>query len=133
VRSADGLLDVKLAPPKELGGSGGATNPEQLFAAGYAACFTSAILLCAREAKVAIGDPQVTAHAGLEKTPDGRFQLAASLDVSLPGAARADAESVTRAAHAICPYSRATRDNVDVKVRLTRWKESTDADALVLA
>jgi lipoyl-dependent peroxiredoxin len=133
VRTADGLLDVRLAMPKELGGSGGATNPEQLFAAGYAACFTSAILLCAREAKVAIGDPEVTARAGLEKAPDGKFRLAAGLDVSLPGAGRADAESVTRAAHAICPYSRATRGNVDVKVRVVRWKESADAPALVLA
>ena len=91
VRTDDGLLDVKLAMPKELGGNGGATNPEQLFAAGYAACFTSAILFCAREAKLKIGDPSVTVHAGLENAPDGKFQLFASLDAALPGAEKADA------------------------------------------
>ena len=133
VRTADGLLDVRLAMPKELGGAGGATNPEQLFACGYAACFTSALLLCAREGKIAIGDPAVTAHVGLERAPDGKFQLAANLDVALPGADRDQAETVTRQAHAICPYSRATRNNVDVKVRLVRWKESADAPALVLS
>ena len=133
VRSDDGLLDVKLAVPKEMGGAGGATNPEQLFAAGYAACFTSAVLFCAREAKLKIGDPSVTVHAGLENAPDGKFQLFSSLDVALPGAEKADAEAVVRAAHGMCPYSRATRGNVDVKVRLTRWKDSADTPALELA
>jgi Ohr subfamily peroxiredoxin len=132
VRSEDGLLDVKLALPKELGGKGGATNPEQLFAAGYAACFTSALLYCAREAGLAIGAPRVTVRAGLETAPDGNFQLAASLDVALPGASRADAETVARRAHTLCPYSRATRGNLDVEVRLVSWKESADAPALVL-
>lgn len=132
VRSADGALDVGLAMPKELGGAGGATNPEQLFAAGYAACFTSALLLCAREAKITIGNPEVTAHTGLEHAPDGRFQLAASLDVALPDASRQDAERVTRAAHGICPYSRGIRGNVDVTVRLTRWNDSADVAPLVL-
>lgn len=133
VRSDDGLLDVRLAVPKEMGGPGGATNPEQLFAAGYAACFTGAILFCAREAKLQIGDPSVTVHAGLENAPDGKFQVFANLDVALPGADKADAEQVVRAAHAMCPYSRATRGNVDVKVHLTRWKDSADAPALELA
>jgi len=133
VRTADGLLDVRLAMPKELGGAGGATNPEQLFASGYAACFTSALLLCAREAKIAIGDPSVTAHVGLERAPDGKFQLAASLDVALPGADRDKAETVVREAHAICPYSRATRNNVDVKVRLVDWKNAAGAPALTVS
>jgi Ohr subfamily peroxiredoxin len=132
VRSADGLLDLRLALPKELGGPGGATNPEQLFAAGYAACFTSALLSCAREAKLSIGAPEVTARVGLERGPDGGFRLAAGVDVALPGATRADAETATRGAHAICPYSQATRGNVDVKVRLLRWKGSADAPALLL-
>jgi lipoyl-dependent peroxiredoxin len=132
VRTEDGLLEVRLALPKELGGAGGATNPEQLFAAGYAACFTSALQRCAREARLGIGDPEVTARTGLERTPDGRFQLAASLDVALPGAERADAETVTRRAHAICPYSRATRGNVDVRVRLVRWRDSADAAPMEL-
>lgn len=133
VRSDDGLLDVKLAMPKELGGAGGATNPEQLFAAGYAACFTSAILLAAREAKLKIGQPSVTVHSGLSRAPGGRFDLQARLDVSLPDASKADAEVVTREAHAICPYSKATRNNVNVKVRLVRWKESSDQDELAIA
>jgi Ohr subfamily peroxiredoxin len=132
VRTEDGLLDVRLAMPKELGGAGGATNPEQLFAGGYAACFTSALLRCAREGKLSIGDPQVAVRAGLERTHDGKFQLAAGLDVSLPGAARADAETVTRQAHEICPYSRAIRGNVDVQVRLVRWRESADTPPLTL-
>lgn len=131
-RSEDGLLDVRLAMPKELGGAGGATNPEQLFAAGYAACFTSALLLCARELKLRIGAPSVTTRTGLESTPDGRFQLFAELDVSLPEASREDAEAVTRAAHKICPYSRATRNNVDVKVSLVAWQGQDGARASVL-
>ncbi|MCA8880722.1 MAG: organic hydroperoxide resistance protein [Rhodobacteraceae bacterium] len=131
-RSHDGLLEVNLAMPKELGGMGGATNPEQLFACGYAACFTSALLLCARESKLKIGAPQVTVHTGLESAPDGKFQLFAGLDVALPDASREDAESVTRAAHGICPYSRATRNNLDVQVRLVAWKGSDGAPAAVL-
>ncbi len=131
-RSEDGVLDVRLAMPKELGGAGGATNPEQLFAAGYAACFTSALQLCAREMKLKIGDPSVTTHCGLETAPDGKFQIFASLDVALPGATREDAEAVTRAAHGICPYSRATRGNVDVKVSLVKWQGSDGAPAAVL-
>jgi osmotically inducible protein OsmC len=133
VRTADGLLDVRLAMPKELGGAGGATNPEQLFACGYSACFTSAILKCARESKLKIGNPSVTAHVGLAKVPDGSFQLAATLDVALPDVSREDAEALARSAHGICPYSRATRNNVDVKIRLVGWKESTDADAFELS
>lgn len=128
VRSSDGLLDVKLAMPKELGGAGGATNPEQLFAAGYAACFTSALLLSAREAKKPIGDPSVTAHVGLGKAEDGGFGLTTRLDVALPGATRSDAETIVKAAHSICPYSRATQGNVAVKVQLVGWKEAAEGE-----
>ncbi|SNR70161.1 organic hydroperoxide resistance protein [Paracoccus sediminis] len=128
-RSDDGLLDLSLAFPRELGGAGGATNPEQLFAAGYAACFTSAIQLVARENKMSLGSPEVTCNAGLESAPDGKFRLFAGLDVSLPGASRDDAETALREAHAICPYSRAVRGNVDVTLRLTRWKDHDGSDA----
>lgn len=131
VRTADGLLDLRLAMPKELGGSGGATNPEQLFAAGYAACFTSAMLLVARESKRAIGAPSVTAHVGLDKTDEG-FRLTSRLEVALPEAERADAEEVVRQAHAICPYSRATRGNVEVGVKLMSWKGASAGEAVSL-
>jgi osmotically inducible protein OsmC len=124
VRSADGLLDVKLAMPRELGGAGGATNPEQLFAAGYAACFTSALLLAAREGKLSIGNPTVTVHSGLDRRDDGRFHLATRIEVALPDAARDVAEAAVKKAHEVCPYSNATRGNVDVKVDLVRWKEA---------
>lgn len=125
VRSVDGLLDLRLAMPKELGGPGGATNPEQLFAAGYAACFTSALLLCAREAKARIGAPEVTAHVGLARDGEG-FGLAVRLDVALPEAERETAEALARRAHAICPYSRAIRGNVPTDLRLTAWRGSAD-------
>ena len=125
VRSADGLLDLRLALPKELGGPGGATNPEQLFAAGYAACFTSALLLCAREAKARIGAPAVTAHVGLARDGAG-FGLVVRLEVALPEAERETAEALTRRAHEICPYSRAIRGNVPTDLRLTAWRESAD-------
>lgn len=125
VRSVDGLLDLRLAMPKELGGPGGATNPEQLFAAGYAACFTSALLLCAREAKARIGAPEVTAHVGLARDGEG-FGLAVRLEVALPEAERETAEALTRRAHEICPYSRAIRGNVPTDLRLTAWRGSAD-------
>lgn len=128
-RSEDGLLDVPLAFPKELGGAGGATNPEQLFAAGYAACFTSAIQLVARENKMSLGSPEVTCSTGLEAAPDGKFQLFAGLDVALPGASRQDAQDALRKAHSICPYSRAIRGNVDVTIRLTRWQDHDGSEA----
>ena len=131
VRTADGLLDVKLAMPKELGGAGGATNPEQLFAAGYAACFTSAMQLVASQSKRKIGAPSVTAHVGLDKADDG-FHLVTRLEVSLPDAERADAEDVVREAHGICPYSRATRDNVDVTVKLVSWKGASTGESVAL-
>lgn len=132
VRSADGLLDLRLALPRELGGPGGATNPEQLFAAGYAACFTSALLLCAREAKAQIGEPEVTAHVGLGRQGEG-FGLVVRLEVALPGADRAAAEALTRRAHEICPYSRAIRGNVPTDLRLTAWRDSSADQSLVLA
>lgn len=117
-RTEDGLLDVRLSPPKELGGAGGATNPEQLFAAGYAACFASAIQRCAREASKKIGTPSVTARIGLGQTGGGRFNITAALEVSIPDLPQAEAEELVRQAHEICPYSNATRGNVDVELRV---------------
>jgi len=118
IRSDDGVLDTPLAHPKELGGPGGhATNPEQLFAAGYAACFENALLRVARERKAPLRESSVTAHVGLGREADGYFRLTVALDVSAPGRDRAEIEEFARIAHEeVCPYSRATRGNVDVKV-----------------
>lgn len=119
VRSADGVLDLPLSMPKELGGSGkpGTTNPEQLFAAGYAACFENAMLRAARERKLKLDSSSVTATVGIGRREDGRFGLEVALAVSLGGVERADAEALARAAHEeICPYSRAVRGNVEVTV-----------------
>lgn len=114
--SADGILDVKLAPAKELGGPGGATNPEQLFAAGYSACFLSAMKFVAGKEKLRFPpDTTVTAEVGLGEIPGG-FALDIELRISLPGLARADAEALANKAHHVCPYSNATRGNVDVRL-----------------
>ncbi len=117
VRSSDGVLDHALAMPKSLGGSGGeATNPEQLFAAGYAACFESALRLVARQKKQPLTKASVTAHVTIGSTDTGGFQLAAELHASLPDVPREQAEGLIQAAHQICPYSLATRGNIDVKL-----------------
>ncbi|MDQ3404989.1 MAG: organic hydroperoxide resistance protein [Actinomycetota bacterium] len=114
VRSSDGVLDNDLAMPQGLGGPGGAaTNPEQLFAAGYAACFHGALQLVARQAKVDIKDSEVSAKVRIGKTEDG-LGIAVTLQVSLPGLDRAVAEDLTAKAHQVCPYSHATRGNIDV-------------------
>ncbi len=119
VRSADGVLELPLSMPKELGGSGkpGTTNPEQLFAAGYAACFENALLRAAREERVKLSGSPVTATVGIGRRADGRFGLEVALAVKLDGLERAEAEDLARAAdEEICPYSRAVRGNVDVAV-----------------
>lgn len=120
VRSDDGVLDHKLAMPKELGGPGGeATNPEQLFAAGYAACFENAVLRVARERKAPLKESTVTARVGIGREADGYFRLAVELDVSAPGRDKAEMEEIVRIAHEeVCPYSHATRGNIDVIVRV---------------
>lgn len=112
--SDDGILDVDLRMPKELGGPGGATNPEQLFAAGYAACFHSAMKVVASRDKVDVSGSEVSASVGLGMTPTGGFGLAVELDVSLPALGRAEAEALVAKAHEVCPYSNATRGNVEV-------------------
>lgn len=117
--TADGTLEVKLSTPKELGGGGGdGTNPEQLFAAGYSACFLSAIKHVAAEEKIKVpDDAKVTATVGVGERDDGRgFGLDVELAVSLPGIERDKAQELTEKAHVVCPYSHATRGNVDVRL-----------------
>ena len=120
IRSSDGVLDLQLALPRELGGPGGAaTNPEQLFAAGYAACFENALLRVARERKAPIRDSSVTAHVGIGREVSGYFNLSVLLEISVPGRDKAEITELVRIAHEeVCPYSRATRDNIDVTVRV---------------
>lgn len=116
IRSDDGLLALELALPKSLGGKGGATNPEQLFAGGYAACFENALLRVAREAgrPFADGDVEVVAEIGLSRNEADAFVLSAALAVSIAGIDQPTAEMLVHKAHAICPYSNAIRGNVDV-------------------
>lgn len=117
----DGSLDVKLTTPKELGGVGGeGTNPEQLFAAGYAACFLNAMKYIARQDGLAFpSDAAVTATVGIGPRSEGNgFALEIGLAVSLPGMEKAGAESLMESAHQVCPYSHATRGNIDVKLGL---------------
>jgi Ohr subfamily peroxiredoxin len=121
VRSADGLIDLQVAVPKEMGGPGGKTNPEELFAAGYAACFHSAVKRVAADKQIAIGKSTVEALVSLNTTDKGSgLNLGAELHVTLPGAADAEtAKDVVRAAHMVCPYSNATRNNIDVNLSVT--------------
>ncbi|MDF0520140.1 organic hydroperoxide resistance protein [Bradyrhizobium yuanmingense] len=121
VKSSDGVLDLQLAYPKELGGPGGvATNPEQLFAAGYAACFENALMRVARERKVPIRESSVTAHVAIGKNGEGFFELAVVLEISVPNRDRAEIQEMIRVTHEeVCPYSRATRGNIEVEFRIT--------------
>jgi Ohr subfamily peroxiredoxin len=114
----DGALDVKLATPKELGGGGGpGNNPEQLFAAGYAACFIGAMKFVASQGGPKVpADATVTSTVGIGPRSEGGFGLDIDLAVSLPGVDRADAEALVAKAHQVCPYSNATRGNVDVRL-----------------
>lgn len=118
VRTDDGTLDFAVSPPRALGGSGAAgTNPEQLFAAGYSACFGSAVIHLARMQKIQTGPLSVTANVAIG--PIGKaFGLAVELVVELPEMERAQAEALMRAAHEVCPYSNATRGNIEVSLRL---------------
>jgi Ohr subfamily peroxiredoxin len=112
--SSDNLLDVRLAPPKEMGGKGDATNPEQLFAAGYSACFMGAMKFVAGQKKITVpADASVDASVSIGPIPAG-FGLAVDMAVSLPGMDRAAAQELVEAAHGVCPYSNATRGNIDV-------------------
>jgi osmotically inducible protein OsmC len=118
--TSDEKLDVRLSTPKELGGAGGdGTNPEQLFAAGYSACFLSALKFIAAQAKNPLpADATVTAEVGIGPNAKGGFGLAVDLRVALPGLDKAAAQSLVNKAHEVCPYSNATRGNIEVNVAL---------------
>jgi len=118
--SSDKALDVKLSTPKQLGGPGGdGTNPEQLFAAGYSACFLSAMKFVAGQDKKALpADATVTGDVGIGPNDRGGFGLTVALSVSLPGMDRETAQAIVDRAHQVCPYSNATRNNIDVKIAL---------------
>ncbi|HEY9395879.1 organic hydroperoxide resistance protein [Nocardioides sp. NBC_00850] len=116
VQSSDGLIDADVRVPKEMGGAGGATNPEQLFAAGYAACFHSALKLVAGKAKVDMTDSEVVADVSIGENGQGGFGLAVQLEVTIPGADAATAQQLAEQAHQVCPYSNATRGNIEVKL-----------------
>lgn len=115
--SSDNVLDVQLSTPRELGGAGGpGTNPEQLFAAGYSACFLGALKFVASQAKVALpGDTKVTGKVGIGAIPTG-FGIEVALQVSVPGMAQEKAQELVDKAHIVCPYSNATRGNIDVTI-----------------
>jgi Ohr subfamily peroxiredoxin len=116
-RTSDGMLEVDLRSPKEMGGEGGGTNPEQLFAIGYAACFEGALGVVGRRQRLETGDASINSKVSLLPTGDGGFKLGVALDVTLPSVTdAAQAVEVVRAAHQVCPYSNATRGNIDVEL-----------------
>jgi Ohr subfamily peroxiredoxin len=116
VRTEDNLLSTRLALPKSMGGKEDATNPEQLFAAGYAACFGNAVLHIARQQKIPLkdADVEIDAEVGIGPRPEGGFKLEVSLAAVLKGVDQATADKLVQDAHQVCPYSNATRGNIDV-------------------
>ncbi|GLX68666.1 organic hydroperoxide resistance protein [Paenibacillus glycanilyticus] len=118
LESNDGMLSLNVLHPKELGGPGGATNPEQLFAGGYAACFESALNVVCRTKGIKPDSTSVTAHVTLGKDKSNHFKLAVKLDIALTGVDQAEAQELAKAAHEVCPYSRATRGNIDVQLNV---------------
>jgi len=115
VKSSDGRIDLDTRMPKEAGGNGEGTNPEQLFSAGYAACFLGALRLVARNNKVELDDASgITAQVGFGKDPEGGFGINAHLIGYLPGLEQSAADDLMNQAHQVCPYSKATRGNIDV-------------------
>jgi osmotically inducible protein OsmC len=115
-RSEDGILDIDMRIPKEMGGTGGAANPEMLFAAGYAACFHSALKVVARQDKLNVDHTEVTASVGIGTLDNGGFGLTVDLLVSVPGVDKPAAEKLVAMAHEVCPYSNATRGNIPVTI-----------------
>lgn len=119
VSSEDGHIDLALAPPVAMGGNGKGTNPEQLFAAGYAACFHSAMLFVARQQKLDASGSSVEGHVSIGMNPAGKgFAIAVELGVQLPALTQNDAQALVDAAHEVCPYSNATRGNIDVSFKV---------------
>lgn len=119
VASVDGFVDTDVRIPKEMGGQGGAPNPETLFAAGYAACFHSALLAVARNEKVTLHDTSVGAKVSIGRNDAGGFQLAVELEVIIPDLPKEQAQALADAAHLLCPYSNATRGNIEVTVQVS--------------
>lgn len=121
VESEDGKLSLDLSVPTSMGGPGGdGTNPEQLFAGGYAACFHSAMQFIAGQKKIDLSGSSVTGEVGIGERPDGPgFALAVTLDIDLPSLPQADADELVQTAHAVCPYSNATRGNIDVQLKVS--------------
>lgn len=117
-RSADGRLDVTLAPPTEMGGTGEGANPEQLFGAGFAACFLSAVAAVGRRRKLKVGELSAHATVDLHRADDGGFQLAAKLEVTGSGADPADLRAAVEEAESVCPYARAVRGNMPVEITI---------------
>ena len=118
VKSSDGLLDLKLTLPKEMGGTGGGVNPEQLFAAGYSACFLGAMKFVAGTQKLPLpADASINSTVGIGQIPAG-FGIEVQMVVNLPGMDRAAAQALINQAHEVCPYSNATRGNIDVAITL---------------
>ena len=114
-KTSDGVLEVDLRSPVELGGEGGGTNPEQLFAVGYAACFEGALGVAARRARAEVGDVSIDSRVKLMPTEDRRMEIGVELHVTLPSVPDAEeAKALVAAAHQVCPYSNATRGNIDV-------------------
>jgi Ohr subfamily peroxiredoxin len=113
-RSSDGALEVDLRLPTEMGGEGGGTNPEQLFAVGYAACFEGALGAVARRARAEVGDVEIDSRVSLQAEDDRTFTISVALDVTLPSVEGGTAAELVREAHKVCPYSNATRGNVAV-------------------
>jgi Ohr subfamily peroxiredoxin len=124
-RSSDGNLIVKLRPPKEMGGSGEGTNPEQLFAVGYAACFQSALMRVAQRDHVDASQSTITSRVGIGPNGQGGFGLEVELRVSLPGVDTATGEKLLELAHQVCPYSNATRGNIPVKLTFEEQSPAT--------
>ncbi|MET0589960.1 MAG: organic hydroperoxide resistance protein [Naasia sp.] len=114
VRSDDDRIDFDTRPPKEMGGSGEGTNPEQLFAAGYSACFLGALHAAGRQSKLNTKEASVSASVDIGDNGQGGFGLAVELDVYVPNVSKEEAEQLAEAAHQICPYSNATRGNIEV-------------------
>ena len=122
-RTSDGALEVDLRFPAELGGEGGGTNPEELFAVGFASCFESAIGAVARRRKLETDDVEITSRVNLSPTEDRGFGISVELDVTLPSIEDPEqAQDLVRAAHGVCPYSNATRGNIDVALKVNGAK-----------
>lgn len=119
VRTTDGRVDLDLAIPKEMGGSGDGANPEELFAAGYAACFHSALQGVARSEKADLGDSTVGALVGIGSNDTGGFQLEVALEVVIPDLPHEQAQDLVEKAHQVCPYSNATRGNIEVTLKVS--------------